>query len=165
MNVPSHRDSVKAAQEWRWWLTGGVAVVTLVSLAVWASRPPSPPPHRPRPTAAEAFPLPPISASPFLNTKLDVAYVGSEACRACHAEHDTALRHTGMGRSMADVDETREPPDGVFDHPLSKRRYEVRRQDGRLWHRELLLVDEPSEVLLAEFPVKYVVGSDRKSVV
>ena len=163
MNEPSRRDSVTAAQEWRWWLTGSLAVVAIVSLAVWARRPPQPLVKKTRPTASELFPLPTISESPFLNTKLDVAYVGSEACRTCHADHDAAFRHTSMGRSMAEVDLTREPPGGEFEHPVSKRRYEVRRHDGQLWHRELLLVDDPSEVLLAEFPVKFVVGSGHHS--
>jgi predicted CXXCH cytochrome family protein len=64
-----------------------------------------------------------------------------------------------MGHSMAEVDVSREPPDASFDHPLSKRRYQVRRQDGRLWHRELLLADGPGEVVLAEYPVRFVLGS------
>jgi len=49
---------------------------------------------------------------------------------------------------MAAVDLAREPPDASFDHPLSKRRYQVRRQDGQLWHRELLLTAGKDEVLL-----------------
>src|SRR5262249_1575454 len=52
-----------------------------------------------------------------------------------------------------------EPPDGEFTHAPSKRRYQIRRKDGQLWHRELLLVEGPAEVVLSEFPVKYVLGS------
>ena len=62
---------------------------------------------------------------------------------------------------MADVDLAREPPDGAFDHPPSKRRYQIVRKDGALWHRELLRTDGPQEVVLEEHPVKYVVGSGR----
>jgi hypothetical protein len=42
-----------------------------------------------------------------------------------------------------------------------KCRYQVVRQDGRLWHRELLLDGQPDEATLAEYPLKYVIGSDR----
>lgn len=121
------------------------------------------------PTVPAPAPLKSISkvrTSEFLNTGPEVKYVGSEVCRNCHAEHTETFRHSAMGRSMAEIDLTREPPDATFDHPLSKRRYEVRRRDGKLWHRELLLSSgsaAPGEILLAEFPVKYVVGSGHHS--
>src|SRR5205814_1563527 len=121
----------------------------------------------PRKSAAPAdtdpFPLPPLSSSPFLNTGPDARYVGSQVCRSCHDRPHASFRHTGMGRSMAVVDLSREPRDTTFDHPPSKRRYQVRRKDGQMWHRELLLSDGPEEVLLAEYPMKYVVGSGRHS--
>src|SRR5688572_788245 len=96
------------------------------------------------PTLPAAAPLKSVSSAParkseFLNTGPEVKYVGSEACRNCHAEHTETFRHSAMGRSMSEIDLTREPPDATFDHPLSKRRYEVRRRDRKLWHRELLL--------------------------
>jgi hypothetical protein len=68
-----------------------------------------------------------------------------------------------MGRSMAKVDPAAQPPDASFDHAPSHSRFQVRRQDGRLWHRELLPGDGPEEVVLAEFPLEYVVGSGRHS--
>jgi predicted CXXCH cytochrome family protein len=103
--------------------------------------------------------------SPFLNTRLDAKYVGSAACRECHAQHAESFSHSAMGRSMAEIDLQREPPDAAFAHALSKRRYEVRRKDGTMWHRELLTsgTAPQEEVLLAEFPVKYVVGSGHHS--
>lgn len=109
----------------------------------------------------EPFPLTPIATSPFLNTRPDVAYVGTAVCVNCHQEEHTSFHRTGMGRSAAIVDIADEPPDGTFDHPASKRRYQIVRKDGALWHRELLLTDAAPEVLLAEYPVKYVIGSGR----
>jgi predicted CXXCH cytochrome family protein len=100
-------------------------------------------------------------ASPFLNTRPDASYVGSAACRSCHEEQTASFRRTGMGQSMAEVQADREPPDAVFDHPPSKRRYQVRRKDGALWHREFLRTDKQPEVLLCEYPLRYVVGSGR----
>jgi predicted CXXCH cytochrome family protein len=110
---------------------------------------------------SEPFPLPPLTPSPFLNTKPDAVYVGSAACVSCHqGEHDS-YRHTGMGASMAVADPRQAPPDGAFEHALSHRRYQVVHKDGALWHRELLRTDGPTEVVLAEYPVQYVVGSGR----
>ncbi|MBI1901640.1 MAG: hypothetical protein HYS13_11100 [Planctomycetia bacterium] len=109
------------------------------------------------------FPLLAVSSSPFLNTKPEVAYVGGQACISCHPDQEATFRRTGMGRSMALVDPDREPPDAVFNHPASKRRYQVQRRDGKLWHREMLLTGETEEVLLSEYPLQYVVGSGRHS--
>ena len=105
---------------------------------------------------------PPSSpSSPYRNTGPDAHYVGSSACRSCHEEQTASFRRIGMGRSMTLVDPEQQPPDAVFDHPASKRYYQVRRKDGALWHRELLHTEKPPEVPLSEFPLKYVVGSGR----
>jgi Cytochrome c554 and c-prime len=113
--------------------------------------------------ANETPPLQPATASPYKNTQPGVQYVGSQACIACHEQEHETFAHTGMAQSMAAVDLSREPPDGAFDHAPSKSRYEVRRKDGRMWHRELLLTGGQEEVLLQEYPVKYVTGSGRHS--
>jgi predicted CXXCH cytochrome family protein len=107
------------------------------------------------------FPLPPITPSPFLNTKAGVAYVGTATCISCHKDEHASFCRTGMGSSMTEVDPASAPPDGGFDHPLSKRRYRAYRKDGEFWHRESLLSDGPEEVVLAEYPLKYAVGSGR----
>jgi hypothetical protein len=129
------------------------AAITLVALR----RETEPPPE------TDPFPLAPLATSPFLNTGPDARYLGSEACRACHPGPTASFRRTGMGRSMAAVDSRREPPDASFDHPASKRRYQVYRKDDQVWHRELLLTKGPEEVVLSEYPLKYVVGSGRHS--
>jgi predicted CXXCH cytochrome family protein len=105
------------------------------------------------------FPLTPISTSPFLNTGSVAHYVGSESCLPCHQGRTASFRRTGMGCSMAEVDPAVQPPDAVFDHAASKRRYQVIRKDRQLWHRELLLTDRPEEIVLSEYPLKYVLGS------
>ncbi len=135
----------------RWFAWGALAVAAVVLLAWWALR-------QMHPSAADRFPLPPIASSPFLNTRPDVRYVGSKACLSCHEQEHASFRHTGMGRSLAKADAASQPADGGFDHPLSKRRYRAVRKEGVLWHREWLLRDG-AEVLLAEYPIKYVVGS------
>jgi hypothetical protein len=138
---------------------GSVLAITL-AVAGWLLRARAPSASSPDGTG-EAFPLPPLSSSPFLNTRADARYVGSAACRSCHAGAEASFRRTGMGRSLAEADPAREPPNATVDHPLSKCRYQVVRQDGRLWHRELLLDGQPDEVTLAEYPLKYAIGSGR----
>jgi predicted CXXCH cytochrome family protein len=142
-----------------WLLCGAglLAVGIMLVLLRWHRPPPAPT------QAADPFPLPVLSPSPFLNTGPEARYVGSAACGSCHPEREASFRRTGMGRSMARVDVAREPPDAAFDHPGSKRRYQVRRQDGKLWHRELLLGGGAEEVVLEEHPLLYVVGSGRHS--
>jgi hypothetical protein len=144
----------------RRWLAGVLLIAALAAAALvtawalWRNDPPAVP---------DPFPLTPISLSPFLNTGPNARYVGSAACRACHASHEVSFRRTGMGRSMAEVDAALAPADAVFDHAPSKRRYQVCRKDGKLWHRELLLTSGPGEVVLSEYPVRYVVGSGHHS--
>jgi hypothetical protein len=137
-----------------------ILALTLVTLKVvdW-SRPPQTNERSPR----EPVPLVAISDSPYLNTRPGVEYVGTDVCRKCHSSHDISFRRTGMGRSMAELDLSREPADGEFDHSVSKRRYQIKRSGSQLWHRELLLTQGTDEVLLAEHPLKYVVGSGRHS--
>jgi hypothetical protein len=134
-----------------------VALVAAVGVAWFFARPPAPQ------DPADRFPLSPLSDSPYLNTRPEAGYIGSDACRACHDDRHHSFRRSGMGRSMALVRPDQEPPDATFDHPASRRRYQIRRKDGRLWHRELLLTDGPEEVLLAEYPLLHVVGSGRHS--
>ncbi len=147
------------------WLVPGLVVAALVAVpVVWLSvsggksEPVPTPPVEPEPS----FPLVPLSASEYLNTGPDAHYIGSEACRKCHPDRHESFRQTGMGRSMAEVDLQREPSNVTFDHAISKRTYQVVRKDGQLWHREFLLGAKP-EVVLSEYPMKFVVGSGRHS--
>lgn len=146
----------------RWWVLGIVGLfagaAATVRLGGWLEAPKQGPPP-----AGVGVPAPTAFASPYLNTGAEARYVGSAGCRGCHERADASYRTTGMGRSMADIDPAREPPDATFDHPLSQRRYQVHRKDGRVWHRELLLAGQPDEVVLSDHPLKYVVGSGRHS--
>jgi predicted CXXCH cytochrome family protein len=166
MNDPvssTPRVSAPASARWVSLLLCGAGVLLTVLLAVAVAKFIWPRQEHERVSEPKSFPLPPLSTSPFLNTRPNARYIGSEACRTCHEDRHASFRRSGMGRSMAIVDLAREPHDASFDHPLSKRRYQVRRKDGQLWHRELLLTGGSQEVVLAEYPLKYVVGSGRHS--
>ena len=86
-------------------------------------------------------------------------YVGSFACRDCHPHEYQTYLETSHSRAMSEVVPNREPPDGVFDHSLSGRRYRVTRREGRLMHEESLLLDGGDEMSVSSYPVKYAVGS------
>lgn len=138
----------------------GLAVVAagfVIAVGRWKPNP------APTPPDTDPFALTPLSASPYLNTGPDATYIGSDACAGCHKDRHASFRRTGMGRSMARVDPAREPPDATYDHTKSRRRYQIARKDGQLWHRELLLAPGSPEVTLTEHPVDYVVGSGRHS--
>lgn len=157
--VPPSTSMETPSRRLRWLIL--VVVVAGTASATWFLSQKTPPEQPTPPAKDRSLPLPAVSSSPFLNTRADVRYVGSAACRSCHESHILSFHRTGMGRSMALVDPEREPPDATYDHPPSKGRYQVLRKEGQLWHRELLLRDGPEEVVLNEFPVKYVVGSGR----
>lgn len=109
----------------------------------------------------EAPPLPPISPSAYVNTTAAAEYVGSETCRDCHLEWHASYLKTAHSRSFSVVDADQEPPDGTFDHALSRRRFRVYRADGQLRHNELLLLADGGTLALADHSVQYACGSGR----
>ena len=113
-----------------------LATASAVLLAGWLAWHSMNGPRAPRGAGARQIPVAAVSESPFLNTRPGVAYVGSDRCVVCHAEqHDSYLK-TFHSRSMARVQPGSQPPDAVFDHEDSARRYSVRSEDGKLWHAE-----------------------------
>lgn len=86
-------------------------------------------------------------------------YVGSKACQSCHRDQFDTYLETSHSRALSRVDPAREPPDGSFDHPLSGRRYRAFREDGRLWHEEMLSVAGREALELTKLPLEYAVGS------
>lgn len=104
--------------------------------------------------------LPALATSPFLNTGPEARYLGSQACQRCHPDSHESYAHSGMSRSMAEVDPAAEPEDAVFEHRVSGRRITVHRDAGQLRQRdELTGVGEYGDVELADHPLRFVVGS------
>jgi len=103
----------------------------------------------------------PLPESRFLNVHPDVQYVGSERCRQCHPKEHQSYYQTGHRLAFGDIDLDEEPPDGGFDHPLSGRRYRVRRADGQLWHDHWHVRPDGTTVELGSYPMRYAIGSGR----
>ncbi|MBT4866346.1 MAG: hypothetical protein HON53_14680, partial [Planctomycetaceae bacterium] len=107
----------------------------------------------------DQFRLPSIATSRFRNTSKAVAYVGNRKCQECHSdEHDSYLK-TMHSRSLAEVDISREPPDGEFFHELSGRHYRVYREGKQLRLREFIEDSEGQEVVLADHAARFSFGS------
>ena len=138
-------------------LAGSASILILVLIGGWwFSRD-----HPSANSTADPFAVAPLSSSPFLNVGPEAQLVGSDACRDCHPAAFASYRRTGMGRSMSKVTLDQAPPNAVFDHPVSGRRYHVIRHNGQLWHRELLVTPGAADVVLGEYPIHWVIGSGR----
>lgn len=104
-------------------------------------------------------------ASGFVNTELDVGYVGDLACARCHGEIAALYRRHPMGRSFAPVDSAPVPgksPGG--DRVLFKAggfEYSVAQRDGRVFHQESRRDASGQAVAQVEGEVRYVLGSGR----
>ena len=104
---------------------------------------------------------PPLASSPLLNTNPSVRYVGRESCRRCHPEQYASYLETAHSRSLAKVDPAAEPPDGEYDHPLSRRHYRIYRRAGEVRHAESLQLAGGGTMTLVDRPLAYLVGSGR----
>jgi hypothetical protein len=144
----------------RWRLHGLLAAVAAAGavLALWLIHLPAA-----RPDLADPFPIPPYSATRFLNTGPDAHYIGSAACAGCHRENYESYLLTPHSRALSDVDPATEPPDAAFEHAPSGRSYRVYRQDGRLRHQEVMRTEAGEEVGRVDLPVRYLVGSGHYS--
>jgi hypothetical protein len=143
----------------RWyWVTAMLLLSAAVGAWSWFQHAPKQT-DSPSPLQAKSIPLPPITASTYLNTKSGVRYVGTDRCRECHADQHASYLQTAHSQSMSIVNPDREPPDGTFDHSKSGRRYRIYRQNGQLRHRETLLLPDNDELVVGDYSLKYLVGS------
>ncbi len=114
-------------------------------------------------TVATSQPLPPIRQSAFRNTGPDATYVGNQACVDCHADEHGSYLQTTHSRALNSIDVDQQPPDAELTHDLSGRSYRIYRQEDQLRHREFLTAEDGSELVLADYPMKYVIGSGNNS--
>lgn len=138
------------------WMVPGFGLLVLVGALTWLNR------ELISPRAvrlAPQFDLPPLTASPYLNTKADAHYVGSAACVECHRGNHASYLLTPHSRALADLDPNAEPPDQSFEHAASGRFYRVIRRDGRMFHEEVLRDRQGREVVRVEMPIRFLIGS------
>jgi hypothetical protein len=107
--------------------------------------------------------LPPVASSRFTNTGKKASYVGPAACAKCHQDEHASYLETPHSRALADVILVEEPDVGEFTHALSNRKYEVVHRSNQMWHRESLRDKAGPDILLAEYPMRYTIGSGHHS--
>ena len=94
-------------------------------------------------------------------------YVGSDACRSCHAETWSTFSRTGMGRSFYPLTADRVIEDwtasNAFTSPRSGLRYRMERRDGRFYMRQFLDDGHGGETAVDERELLYVIGSAHHS--
>ena len=93
-------------RKWRWFGLG-LVIVAALAIGPWIGNR-----LRPLPTETAPEPLPPIAASPYRNTAFPTKYIGSQACRDCHAEQYDSYLQTMHSRSLNDIDLATEPLGG-----------------------------------------------------
>lgn len=94
-------------------------------------------------------------------------YVGSQTCRACHADHAASFAGHPMSRSAARVDFSRDPEyhgELSFEPPASSRfvtrlRYEVRPTETGVEHVEEYRHPDGKTVATLAVPVEFAIGS------
>ncbi len=114
--------------------------------------------------ADEPAELPPIRSGDFENTRDVATYVGGGACAECHDSVHQAFLGTTHSRSLREVDLAREPPGDEVVDPVSRRKYQLVREDDEFRHRETLAPPSGESIELADFACRYVVGSGAHAV-
>ena len=140
-------------------LVSGIVLAGLVLIRL-----PWRPTIQPRESAAiDAGELPPVALSPFRNARTDVAYTGAAKCQACHPQEHESYDRTAHSKALADLDAAIEPADGEFDDPKSQRTYRVHREGDTMRHEESIKTASGEKFVLADLPIRYVIGSGRFS--
>ena len=99
--------------------------------------------------------------------------IGSAACIGCHPDQYKSYLSTHHSRSLQRNPDSDAGLIGILNHPPSRRSYEVVSSGEQVWHAEwqhvfpesfgkngsVKLSPTDSRILLARFPVKYVMGS------
>ena len=106
-------------------------------------------------------------SGPFQNVRPDVKYVGDAACAGCHAEQCDSFSRHPMGQAMATVAVATpiERLDPKAHNPFQggDLRYEVRRDAGRVVHREWAPSTSGPPVAEIAADVHYACGSGAKA--
>lgn len=142
-------------------LMASLVILGLAGLPVlffWSRPAPPPPPLRPM-----SAPLPPLTTSPFLNTRAGVAYVGDQSCADCHRDQEKPYRQHAMGQSLFHTAEAPalEQYDARFNNPfqVGALRFEVIRQGPKVIHREWCQDAKGNVVAERREEMPYAIGS------
>ncbi|MBI3462655.1 MAG: hypothetical protein HY000_06275, partial [Planctomycetes bacterium] len=144
------------------WLVGALAVALLGVWAWYETVDTTPGNHSPNAVPVQGADLT-VAASPYLNVRPEVRYVGSETCARCHAEQAGTYHDHPMGRSVASAADApaTERLDPAAGNPFNAdgHHYSVERRDGRMFHREVRVDDQGRALWTVEEEIAWVVGA------
>ncbi len=131
------------------------AAVAATAWAMWRRERPAQTARRPAEDPRLSF------ATPFLNVRPEVQYVGDDACAGCHPDIARTYRRHPMGRSLAPATGTSEPHDPGPRNPFeaSGFHYGVERRGERVLHRETVTAAGGRRLIEKEVEVHFAVGS------
>lgn len=112
----------------------------------------------PREQPPNPFDLPPLSASPFLNTSPEVSYVGVKVCAECHKGKHRTWQYTPHSKALGDLNLADEPADAQFVHAASGQTNSIYRDHGQMHHRSAAR-DEHGEFVVEDHVIRFLVGS------
>jgi hypothetical protein len=105
-------------------------------------------------------------ATPFLNVRPDVKYVGDEVCAKCHEDHAKTFKQHPMGRSLAPVKAASavERYDASAGNPFTAAnlRYEVERRGEQVWHKETAVDAAGQTLWQQQAVVQFAIGSGER---
>jgi hypothetical protein len=138
-----------------------VALALLGFTAWWWARPGVVAPDAPPPLPPAEDPRLTI-ATPFLNVRPEVSYVGDAACAGCHRALTNSYRQHPMGRSLAPVAAAsaleRYEADAHNPFEAFGFLYRVDRRGGRIFHHQTVA----AAGVQAEAEIAFAVGSGRR---
>jgi len=107
------------------------------------------------------------TASPYMNTRSEVRFVGDAACTRCHGEIAETYRRHPMGRSLSPIAAATTGGDEKAGRPLFEAHgleYSIERRDGRVLHQETRR--DPSGRIVArnEAEVRFALGSGSQGI-
>ncbi len=86
-------------------------------------------------------------------------YVGSDACKKCHAKQHASYLQTSHSRSFSETSRSHDPAEGEYDHLVSSRNYRAYHDGEVLRHAETMRSQAGETVAVTDIPMKYAVGS------
>ena len=105
------------------------------------------------------------TGSPYKNTRLEVKYLGDEACIRCHTEITQSYRRHPMGRSLSPIASAPATEgDATRGRPLFEAQgfeYAIENRDGHVIHKETRRDASGRIIVQNEGEVTYAVGSGR----
>lgn len=110
-------------------------------------------------SASQATSAPPATTAAPKNATAGTKYIGTQQCIECHLEQHQSYLDTTHSRSMESVNVDNELTQASFRHDASSNRYEVFQRDNKLFHKEVTVGADGTDLASTEHEIVYTIGS------